>query len=434
MPFIRKQWLLLLCVVLLIHGLTAMKWSSVFQPNTRQSSSGVQQHCDIKKFEKTKKPIPLNLMLEQFSGCINDDDRALIERHRVVAFYQLDASVRKSSRSCFGRLTQCFKGDLHQSYSLQGKIANRYKAGDVLLFRFEILSRLGSGAFSDVALAFDHKHQKKVALKVAFSYARADDKLTDAGRQQKANEGLSTEYEISSRMQRYESPGKKYFNIPLLKFKWNGMLCASYSILYGLRQVQKYAEYQDFVRWIYQILLALQHLSLQGYVHNDVKPDNIMFRRNGDRFDAVLIDLGFVSKVSELTSGGTSKFMTLTRKRTYKAAANEDIYSLGLTTLSFYFGVGSIMGQESLAIVDKQRQEPIVDDILYGCITGDRYKSQINGLQCPQIPLFPTFVLEQRENLVNFILNCLFVDPSIRMSIDVALEHPLFRHLKKSEL
>lgn len=83
---------------------------------------------------------------------------------------------------------------------------------------------------------------------------------------------------------------------------------------------------------------------MQGYVHNDVKPDNIMFRRNGDRFDAVLIDLGFVSKVSELTSGGTSKFMTPTRKRTYKAAANEDIYSLGLTTLSLYFGVGSIMG------------------------------------------------------------------------------------------
>ncbi|KAI3641474.1 hypothetical protein MIR68_000604 [Amoeboaphelidium protococcarum] len=433
MPFNCKQWLLLLCGLVLIHDLSAMKWSSVFQPNTRQSS-GVQQHCDIKKFEKTKKPIPLNVMLEQFSGCINDHDRAQIGRHRVAAFYQLDASVRRSGRSCFGRLQQCFKSDLHQSYRLQVKIANRYKAGDVLLFRFEILSRLGSGAFSDVALAFDHKHQKKVALKVAFSYGREDDTLTDAERQSKANEGLSTEYEISSRLQRYESPGKKYFNIPLLKFKWNGMLCASYSILYGLRQVQKYAEYQDFVRWIQQILLALKHLSLQDYVHNDVKPENIMFRLNGDRFDAVLIDLGLVSKVSELSNGGTLQFMTPARERTLQAAANEDIFSLGLTTLSLYFGVQSIMGQKSLAIVDKQRQEPIVDDILYSCISGDRYKSQLNGLQCPYVPLFPTFVLQQRENLANFILNCLFVDPSLRMSIEAALEHPLFRHLKKIDL
>lgn len=42
----------------------------------------------------------------------------------------------------------------------------RYRLGDQLMYRFEIIEKLGKGSFGQVFRCFDHKDKEEVAIKV----------------------------------------------------------------------------------------------------------------------------------------------------------------------------------------------------------------------------------------------------------------------------
>lgn len=56
-------------------------------------------------------------------------------------------------------------------------------------------------------------------------------------------------------------------------------------------------DYSEILQLGYDISVAIEHLNEKRIVHRDIKPDNIMFKKNSN--SAILVDLGLVRKLGE---------------------------------------------------------------------------------------------------------------------------------------
>ena len=102
------------------------------------------------------------------------------------------------------------------------------------------------------------------------------------------------------------------------------------------RKFQKKLKIKLIKKWIKQILLALDYLHSNGFIHHDIKCQNILVDRlTGNLKIGDLIGLEKVSEKGYFTKYvGTEEFMAPEAKEgkyTFKA----DIYSLGLTIIQF---------------------------------------------------------------------------------------------------
>ena len=93
-----------------------------------------------------------------------------------------------------------------------------------------------------------------------------------------------------------------------------------------------FSERKHIEKFIYQLTDALDYLHLNGIIHGDLKPSNIMLSRDGER--VILLDLGYsISDAHVLTGGYTHDF-----------AAPELINGESATVASDYYSLGKIIG------------------------------------------------------------------------------------------
>lgn len=109
-------------------------------------------------------------------------------------------------------------------------------------------------------------------------------------------------------------------------------------------RIKKYGRIPPFkaLQIISQIADALFYIHKKGLIHRDVKPENIMFRKDGM---PVLLDFGIVKTVGSETkitgtgiSIGTPYYMSPEQCITHRLDGRTDIYSLGVVLYEMLMG------------------------------------------------------------------------------------------------
>ena len=230
---------------------------------------------------------------------------------------------------------------------------------------YRILDRLGAGGMGEVYLAEDMKLGRKVAIKI-----------------------LSEEYTTNKdRLQRFEQEASAASNLNhpnILTIHEvgtdNGRHYIATEYIDGLTLRRKALaspmEIPEILDIAVQVASALEEAHAAGIVHRDIKPDNIMIRRNGY---AKVLDFG-LAKLTETVDRspsdaeaatrvyvqtdagvvmGTSHYMSPEQARGKPVDARSDIWSLGVVIYELVAGRTPFEGETSTdVIVGITQKEP----------------------------------------------------------------------------
>lgn len=192
--------------------------------------------------------------------------------------------------------------------------------------RFEVRSRLGSGAAGDVLRAWDRELEEEVAIKV-LSQA-TDAQITRLRREVKVARRL---------MHPNIRPTYDLLDLP------DGRRAVTMAYVKGRSLEGRLAEepsppLESCLAWMLQLAQALEHAHAEGVVHRDLKPANVLIREDDD--EALLADFGVAAvtatNLRATQSGvvmGTPLYMAPEQLAGAGVDARADLYALGLVTL-----------------------------------------------------------------------------------------------------
>ncbi len=224
-------------------------------------------------------------------------------------------------------------------------------AGDLLASRFVLQDRLGQGGTGVVWSALDTRVGDRVAVKVL-----------DASMRDPANrERLRREIRASR-------SGHPNLVCVHEVHEADGLLFLTMELVDGPSLRDALAErgslvVDDVVRIGRQIADALDHLHVQGLVHRDVKPGNIVIDPRGA---AKLCDMGLARPVAPgatVTESrmvvGTPTYMAPEMARSGELVAESDVYALGLTLYQCLTGEVPLAKTTAIdTLMARQKQRP----------------------------------------------------------------------------
>ncbi len=189
--------------------------------------------------------------------------------------------------------------------------------GDALFDRYEILDTLGGGGFADVYLAFDHVIERQVAIKVLHPSSRAYERALREARTTAAlcHPNIVTIHDV------IESDGAphivmEYIDGPTLRDvlnDWDRLTI------------------DETIALLSQVSYAVEYAHIQGIVHLDLKPENIMILSDGK---AKVADFGLARLAGTETDRdrleGTVSYMAPELLRGETPDVRADVFSLGV--------------------------------------------------------------------------------------------------------
>jgi len=221
------------------------------------------------------------------------------------------------------------------------------------LGKYKVLSKLGAGGMADVYLAEDTDLDRKVALKVLPpNFTRDDEFLTRFTKEVKASATLNHDnivrvYDVG------QDHGVHYYTMELLE---GGDL---------KEKIEKGISEDEALSIAQAIASALGHAHEKGFVHRDLKPQNILFTDYGK---AVLTDLGIVKAMdggTQLTetgaSIGTPHYMSPEQGRGRELDGRSDLYALGIVIFEMLSGKVPFSNGDTFAIIFSHIHDPVPD-------------------------------------------------------------------------
>lgn len=215
---------------------------------------------------------------------------------------------------------------------------------------YELVRLLGAGGFGEVHLARQVSLGRLVAVKRIHSYALADDEsLARFRREARTLAGMS--HPTVVRVYDFQHRGG---DATLIMEYVDGQ-----SLGQALSEMGAFPV-RDAIRITRQVAEALAYLHEQGYLHRDVKPDNVLLDQVGN---VKLCDLGFAVPVPRhaapadkpATAVGTAGYMSpevLSGAPAVKVGS--DIYSLGIHLYALLTGHEPYSGASSQEVVTDQ--------------------------------------------------------------------------------
>lgn len=186
---------------------------------------------------------------------------------------------------------------------------------------FQILRRIGAGAYGTVFQAIQDGTDRPVALK-QFEPVDDPEASLPADIEREREIAASLRHRNLVRIHAMGEYGGRHW----LAWEYLPGGTLAEAIGTGLPLNRALSVLHDLAR-------GLGHAHARGVIHGDVKPDNVLFREARGRGDAVLIDYGVASRVhgaASLAAGGTPDYMSPERLRSEPVDARSDLYSLGM--------------------------------------------------------------------------------------------------------
>lgn len=218
--------------------------------------------------------------------------------------------------------------------------------------RYELLDRLGQGGTSVVyrAAASDDPQAIPVALKLLHEEHQLPDQ-TRSRFEREVQAALKLKHPNLAQIYDWgEHKGRPYLVCELLEGETLRQQLGGPKL--PLERVQSVVK---------SVAAALGYLHQEGYVHRDVKPDNIFLTEKGV---IKLVDLGIVQSedmaplTQDGTAMGTPHYMAPEQARGQAVPAT-DQYALGVTVFEMLVGQRPYRGSDGMAILQQHQRAPI---------------------------------------------------------------------------
>lgn len=246
-----------------------------------------------------------------------------------------------------------------------------YRFGQVVIRGQRFVRKLATGPFASVFLAESERLGSMVVLKVLRQ-------VPDVGESRNTFERFIQEYEVISGI---EHPNVVRIH-DLGVADDHAYIAMEYFPLGSLREhmgeIQSHEKILDCVR---QITLALQSIHAEGVLHRDLKPGNVMLRKDGS---LALIDFGLAKELAvktEITGRGeifgTPYYISPEQGHGKKVDERSDLYSLGVVFYELLTGRKPFIADAPMAVIymhgnaeiprlpsGSARFQPVIDRLL----------------------------------------------------------------------
>ena len=290
-----------------------------------------------------------------------------------------------------------------------------------ILERYEVLQKLGKGAYGIVWKAMDKKYKQVVALKKVFDAFRNS---TDAQRTYREVIFLQ-DLNGHDNIIRLRNVIRAENNMDLyLVFEY--MEADLHLVIRAGILEEVHRQYV-----VYQILKGLKYVHSAELIHRDLKPANILI--NSD----VLIklgDFGLARSVAYTGEEGDYKLSEYVATRWYRApeillgsskySKAVDMWSVGCILGELIVGKPIFQGKSSLNQIEKVLEligRPKQEDI--DAIDSPHAETILNSLSTVKKKSFQSFFGDATEDALDLIRKLLAFNPNNRLTVEEALQH-----------